>query len=287
MDKNIRDITKLRYYEVSQKNPIEMKLGKTTRKKLYHYTTSAGAKGILESNTLFATQSNYLDDVTEIRYISTVLKGVVMYLKQNEKLYDKGVAGYSIIYEAIIETFEGLSEIYKYGAPISGSSLYLLSLTENKNNKYLYENYCRKDGHNGAVLEFRNNVDDMFKHNKHVMCIGSARVEYHLKRQMTSILKDINEFYAEILTTLVNEETIVDYVAAIETVRRVIEMKVMNYSFFFKHVNYAKEEEYRAVFLIDDPDNIFVKHRTILGIKKPYIELNFKPESLIKTKYID
>ncbi|MCB2301084.1 hypothetical protein [Clostridium tagluense] len=280
------NITKLRYYEVSQKNPIIMKLEKTIRKKLYHYTTSAGAKGILESNKLFITQSNYLDDVTEIRYISTVLKGVVMYLKQNEKLYDEGVAGQSIIFDAIIETFEGLSEVYKYyGAPISGSSLYLLSLTENKNNKYLYENYCLKEGHDGAVLEFRNNLDDMFKHNKHVMCIGSARVVYCLRKQMTLILKDINEFYAEILTALVNEETRVDYVAAIETVRRVIELKVMNYSFYFKDVNYAKEEEYRAVFLIDDPDHIFVKHRTILGKEKPYIELNFKTESLIKTKF--
>ena len=134
-----------------------------------------------------------------------------MYLKQNEKLYDEGVAGQSIIYEAIIETFEGLSEIYyNYGAPISGSGIYLLSLTENRNNKYLYENYCRKDGHAGAVLEFRNNIGDMFKHNKHVMCIGSARVVYHTKGQMTLILKDINEFYAEMLTALVNEETGVD-----------------------------------------------------------------------------
>jgi len=52
-------------------------------------------------------------------------------------------------------------------------------------------------------------------------------------------------------------------------------------------VNYSKEEEYRVVFLLHDPDNIFVKHRTILGKEKPYIELNFKPESLIRTKYLD
>ena len=35
---------------------------------IYHYTTAAGLKGILEQKVLWATHSDYLNDVSELRY---------------------------------------------------------------------------------------------------------------------------------------------------------------------------------------------------------------------------
>lgn len=283
MGEKMRDIMNLKYYEVTKKNPVIMKLEKSKRKKLYHYTNGIGANGILKSNSLWVTHSNFLDDTTEIKYISVVLEGVILYLNQNKELYDMGITGQWYIYEAIIKTLEALKETYKDGAPIVGADIFLLSLTENKNNKYLLENYCRQDG---AVLEFRNNIDEMFKANKYILPIFSAKVEYAYEKQMTLLLEDINEFYSELLNNLINEKT-VDYMEIIETVKSIITTKIINYSFFFKHFKFSKEEECRVVFLVsEDYNDGFIKYRIKSDREVPYIEVNFKKKSLNKSRFI-
>lgn len=283
MNKQMRDITTLKYYEVTQKSPVIMKLETSKRKKLYHYTNEIGAKGILKSNSLWVTHGNFLDDATEIKYISIVLDGVIMYLNENKELYDMGIIGQWYIYEAIIKTLEALRETYKDGAPIVGGDIFLLSLTENKNNKYLLDNYC---GQGGAVLEFRNNINDMFKANNYILPIFSAKVEYDYDNQMKLLLEDVNEFYSELLNNLIDEKT-VDYMEMVETVKSIITIKMINYSFFFKHNKFSKEEEYRVVFLVsEDYNDGFVKHRTKSAREIPYIEVNFKKKSLIKSRFI-
>lgn len=283
MYEELKDLDSIKYYEVSQRNRVEMKLEKSKRKKLYHYTNKVAAKSILKSNSLWVTHSNFLDDITEIKYISNVLDGVIIYLNENKKLYDVGVDGQFYVYEAILKTLESLREIYKNGAPIKGGNLFLLSLTENKNNKYLFKNYCGKDG---AVLEFRNNFNDMFKENKFAFPIFSAKVEYDYAKQMELILKDINEFYWELLNNLVGEK-VVNYMEMVETIKSIIYIKIINYSFFFKHFNFSEEEEYRVVFLVgEEYNNKFVKYKIESNSKIPYIEVKFKKKSLVKTRFI-
>ena len=62
MDVKAIEVTNLKYYEVTQNNPIIIKLKTCIRKTLYHYTTKIGAKGILENNILWVTHSNFLDE---------------------------------------------------------------------------------------------------------------------------------------------------------------------------------------------------------------------------------
>ena len=281
MSKELKDVTKLKYYDVSSNNPIEAKLGISKRKKLYHYTTKIGSKGILESNTLWVTHSNFLDDITEIRYISLVLEGVIRYLYENKELYDVGVKGQFYVYEAIIKTLEALRKIYKYSAPITGGNIFILSLTENGDNGFLYENYCKA---NGAVLEFRNDINSMFRENKYLCVIQPTKVEYDFSKQMILLLEDINEFYAELLNNLIGEKT-VNYMELIETIKSVIYIKIINYSFFFKHFNFAKEEECRVIFLAEEAFEP-VKYRRKSNRKIPYIEVNFNKNSLLGTRFI-
>ncbi len=283
MDNELRDATCLEYYEVTEKNPINMKLEISRREKLYHYTTEKGAKGILENNSLWITHCNFLDDITEIKYISFVLEGVILYLRDNKELYDMGINGQFYIYEAIIKTLEALKEIFKIGTPIRGGNLFILSLSENKNNEYLIENYC---GQNGAIFEFKNNIEDMFKENKYIYPTLSAKVEYDFEKQMTILLEDINEFYSEILNNLISKK-IVDYMEMVETIKSIIYIKIINYSFFFKHSHFYKEEEYRVVFLVEEDSNRKkIKYRTKSNKKIPYIEVNFKNESLYNVRFI-
>lgn len=207
--------------------------------------------------------------------------GVIRYLYENKELYDVGVKGQFYVYKAIIKTLEALRKIYKYGAPIAGGNIFILSLTENGDNEFLYKNYCKA---NGAVLEFENDINNMFKKNKYTYHILPTKVEYDLGKQMTLLLEDINEFYAELLNNLIREKT-VNYMELIETIKSVIYIKIINYSFFFKHFNFAKEEECRVIFLMDEAFEP-IKYRKKANRKIPYIEVNFNKNSLLGTRFI-
>lgn len=268
-----------KYYEVTKENPVIIKLETSKRKKLYHYTNEVGAKGIQESNSLWVTHSSFLDDATEIRYISIVLDGVLKYLNdEGRKFYDRGIEGQEYVYEAIIKTLKSLSDMYKVEIPIDGGNLFILSLTENRNNKYLHKNYC---GEKGAIFEFNNNTAKLFMQNGCKLFAMSAKVVYSYTKQMILLLKDIEEFYRELLENLIMEQTI-DYQELIETIKTVIRMKIINYSFFFKDSKYSNEAEYRVVFLVlDECNDKIVKYRKKSTKDIPYIDIKLKKEDII------
>ena len=283
MGRGIGEITNLKYYNIHQKNPILVKLETSKKRSLYHYTSGLGVKGILESNSLWVTHSSFLDDTSEIKYISDVLQGVLMYLLKHKEQYNMGIGRGFYVYEFIINTLQALEGAYKRGAPIKDGNLFLLSLTENKNNVYLADNYC---GENGAILEFKNDLGEMFKNEKYTFPIFSAQVKYDYCEQMIILLEDINEFYTEIGNNLRAYE-VIDWKEVAETVKLIINLKILHYSFFFKHHRFHNEEEYRVVFLVEeDSNNMLVKSRIRSGKEIPYIELNFNKESLVQTKFI-
>lgn len=275
------ELNELKYYEISSDNPIEVKLGISKRKRLYHYTDNDAAQGILKSNALWVTHSNFLYDITEIRYISLVLEGVIRYLYENKGLYDTGLKGQFYVYEAIIKTLETLKETYKYGAPISRGDIFILSLTEDGDNEFLYKNYSKS---NGAVLEFKNDDNGMFIDNKYLYTFQPTKVEYDLGSQITLLLEDINEFYAEVLNNLIRERT-VNYMELIEMIKSVISIKVINYSFFFKHFNFAKEKECRVIFLMDEAFGE-VKYRERSDRQIPYIVANLSKNILLGSRFV-
>lgn len=277
MERNLKDIKDIKYYSVTRDNPIIIKLEETQQKSLYHYTTAEGVKGIVNSNTLWVTHSNFLDDKTEIKYISNVLCAVIKYLKNERKLYNPNIRECLLVYEGIIKTLEALKNIYEYGPPINAGNLFILSLTETKNNRYLIENYCKGDG---GILEFSNDINLIKNLSEKGICSFAAKVEYNFGEQMTLILEDINDFWYELSNTLINEEK-VDYLEVIETIKSIIYIKIINYSFFFKHNKYANEKEYRVMFLVNDEYyNSFIKYREKDNKKIPYIEVKFDDEML-------
>lgn len=286
LTREMRNIEDLKYYEVTSDNPIIIKLESFEEKNVYHYTTNIGVKSILKNNCLWVTRSDYLDDKSEIKYISKVLTGVVAYLKTNKELYDVGIKGQYDILESIIKTLEALREIYKVTAPIMGGDIYLLSLTANKSNKFLLENYA---GENGAILEFANGIDTMFEEDRvsdYKISTFCAKVVYDYAKQMTLILEDINEFYRELITNLINIKGSIDFFEVVETIKSVIYLKIINYSLFFKDEKFSKEEECRIAFLVEnDNSEGFIKHRAKGNKMVPYIEVKFRKESLSKVSY--
>ncbi len=286
MIKEMKDVEDLKYYEVTTDNPIIIKLESFEEKNIYHYTTKISAKSILDNNCLWVTRSDYLDDKSEIKYISKVLEGIIIYLKTNKNLYDVGVGGQYNILESIIKTLEALREIYKVTTPIMGGDMYILSLTANKSNKFLLENYS---GKKGVVLKFINDIDAMFKNDRfsdYKISTFCAKVVYDYGEQMTLIIEDINEFYHELITNLIDVKGSVDFEEVVETIKTVIYLKIINYALFFKNEKFSKEEECRIAFLVvNENSDGFVKYRKKGNKMIPYIEVELKKESLSKVSY--
>jgi len=258
----IRNLDDLKYYEVTAHNPIIIKLKPFKKRNVYHYTTKQSAKSILSNNCFWVTRSDCLDDKSEIKYISKVLDGVIKYLEKYRTEYDVGVEGQYNILESIVKTLKALREIYKVTTPIIDADIYLLSLTENKNNKYLLGNYA---GRHGVVLNFINDINTMFKNDRfdeYKITTFCAEVVYDYGEQITLILEDINEFYHELISNLVEVEGSIDFSEVVETVKTVIYLKIINYALFFKDEKFSKEEECRIAFLVSN-ENLdgFVKHR--------------------------
>ncbi len=278
MCKNLKSLNKLKYYDVTSNNPLFIRLEEPKVEKLYHYTSNLNANSILSNNCLWVTRSDYLDDNIEIKYICKVLNGAILYLQKNKKLYDVGFKGQDLIFRAIINTLVALNSIYEKTTPIFDAHIYILSLTENKDNMYLLDNYA---GKNGAILEFLNKPNYIFENDelkKSKSLILCAKVIYDYGEQLTLLLKEINEFYIELINNLENTNWLKE---VIETIKSVIYMKIINYSLFFKHKDFSREEECRIAFIVGDKcSNELVKYR-IKGEKTiPYIEVKFSRKGL-------
>lgn len=295
MIKKLKNLEDLKYYEVTKNNPLFIKLEPFKRKNLYHYTTKKSAKSILNNNCFWITRSDYLDDKKEIKYIYEVLAGVIEYLKGNRELYNNDIEGQYDIFEAIIKTLEALKEIYKVSTPIIDSHIYLLSLTENKNNSFLLKNYA---GDHGVVLEFLNETSTKdISHNKTIfkndifdeykIPLFCGKVVYDANEQLTILIEEINEFYREMINNCIAIDGRINFNEEIvETIKTVIYCKIINYALFFKHKRFEKEEECRIAFIVgDNCSNEIIKRRERGNETIPYIEGEFRKESLSKVSY--
>jgi len=265
-----------KYYDVTEKNPTYIKLSPSSKRKFYHYTNEVGKNGILKNNRLWVTNGYNLKDKSEIKYISKVIDGVIKLLVSNKKDKNDDIANY--IFNDILNTLRALRRTYRIGAPISDGDIFILSLTENKNSDYLTKNYC---GQSGAIFKFKNDIESIFIKDPNIHQYFSATVIYDFYKQRQIILKDLNEFYRELNYTL-HMENSVDYSELTKTIVKIIYMKILNYSFFFKDAEYKDEEEYRVIFLTNDKTNAnVIKFRTDKNI--PYIEVGFNKDDIFVT----
>ena len=66
-------------------SPLSFRLWEAPLTRLHHYTTAEGLKGIVESNSLWATSAYYLNDSSEVEYGCGVMRSVLSpWVKANE-----------------------------------------------------------------------------------------------------------------------------------------------------------------------------------------------------------
>lgn len=280
----MRDLNNMVFRKVTKENPIGINIKYSKSKSLYHYTRLESLPGIVGENTLWITHSNFLNDKSEINHISRIIDGVIMYLIENKKEYNDEYLGYTV-YDIIITILKAIGEVYKNGMLIDDSDVFILSLTENRNNLNLFTNYAGKDG---IAIGFKNNIDGMFlseSMEKYGVIIFNGRVIYDIKEQITILLEDINSLYFEMIVEILEKEiNNIDekiYKDIFKDIEAILYVKILNYAFFFKNYHFKNEEEYRVVFLVNkEYTNELVKYRVREGTIIPYIELKYKKENV-------
>ena len=279
--KNLEDMM---FIKITKENPIDINIKYSENKYLYNYTRVDSLPGIVGENIFWVTQSDFLNDQSEVKYISQIIKCVIRYLLENKKEYNYEYFGYKL-YDIFINILISIEEVYKDDMLVDNSNAFILSFTENKNNLNLFINYSGKDG---GAIEFKNNIDEMFLSEilkKYNMIMLHGKVVYDIKDQIEILLNDINDLYMDIAEGILEKEIVnIDdkiYENIVEEIKNILCIKILNYAFFFKSHHFKGEEEYRVIFLLNKKyTNKLVKYRIREGVIIPYIEIKYKKDNV-------
>jgi hypothetical protein len=282
LEKKLKDITDLYYYEVTKENPIIIKLDISEKQRLFHYTSENAANNIYDNGCMWVTQWNYLDDNEELKYISKILRGAINYLIKKQDEYIENNLEQEIFLDIIL-IIKSIINMYEEGnIPISDGTFFLLSLTEKKNNKYLIENYSKR---NGKIIEInKKGLDGLYLNEKDDCLIIEGKVIYDIEEQLKIIIEDINNIYNEINNSIILNNHKFDRIELRETIKSILYLKAINYSIFFKRNKFNEEEEYRIAILVDNnilKENIKYRYNeNRINLKIPYIEVKIDRQYL-------
>jgi hypothetical protein len=242
-------------------------------KTLYHYTSLDSLVNILKTNTLWATNCEYMNDLQE--------------LKDIERTYDY-----------LFETEDGISK--KYIGALKQSMLekwhegrrkqtYITSFTKNNDSMAMWKIY----GKNGIVLEFDISVMDKIASRNNIVVvdrngisrkIGTGNVFGQVIYDDSEIVKLYRVTVNQLLRMDkqgIKNETMEIYVHGVlsDTLLKMFYLK--------KDTNFIYEQEYRIAFTLHDKDvgkveNFRVKNDLLI----PYIIVEFKSKNIIPLKSI-
>lgn len=197
--------------------------------KLYHYTTGAGLKAILESNEFHCSNILFLNDPSETYYLKNLINEVIenndICKKVHNELYNKS-----------------LEDFY------DNSKKYILSFCQNGDSLSMWNRYSKDDGY---CLGIELNIDDLKQNNiEKDYYIEKLIVEYDKNKQLDIITRKILEYYDK-LNQIGNynydyqgnpkECLSLDYTSDLLSLER-----------RFKHSAYKDEEEVRLVVTVMD-----------------------------------
>ncbi|WP_043930885.1 DUF2971 domain-containing protein [Bacillus sp. EB01] len=223
---------------------------------LYHYTNLQALYAILSTGSIWMTRSEFLNDASELTYIKTVIEDVFS---------DKPASSIEATFKSEVnEILNG-----SYFNEQHRSKCYILSLTAISDLITNWSAYSNFDGYNIGL-------DSLQLHHLLEIKYGGAYMAGYV-------------LYDESLQRKIVREEVERYLGIWEHVRmsneagrevaRAFMVRMLNYSYFFKHPAFKPETEYRVAFF---PENLAkvqefaVLFRTSAGGLVPYIELDFK-----------
>ncbi|KOF10990.1 hypothetical protein AC739_06245 [Planococcus glaciei] len=123
------------------RNEVDKQIRKTheSGQTLYHYTSLQSLMGMIETNNLWMSKGNFLNDSSELIYFSNVLKSVVgkMEIQRETELW-----------QLFIRELEGSMKRFLEGIEGSGFEVYIFSLSYSPDSLALWYNYAKGEGYN-------------------------------------------------------------------------------------------------------------------------------------------
>ena len=235
----------------------------------YHYSSSNGVFGIINSFKLHCSNANFLNDPTEQNYFDSILNEVISKNSACKSIYE--ILYNNSVESNIINPFEN----------------YVISFCKNKDSLSMWSNYTKGNGYN---LGF--NIDSIIKRNiNKFLSIKKVDLIYSKHDQITNLEKYIlshkvnSEKYLKFENTkktAQNNDNRNSYDTAkyeqdnylIDFSTGLFEMKLK-----FKHEAFIREEEVRLVVSQDESTNVTTSHKiSSTGIIVEYVSLELDLE---------
>jgi hypothetical protein len=225
---------------------------------LYHYTNMEALINILKTNTLWATDCKYLNDLSETKTMDKIYNELL-------ETEDKDLNDY------ITE----IKERRDQEGVDNKKQTYFISFTTEKDSIALW-NYF---GENGVALEFDvsgilyNNGDDeitVIDKNNEKKSVPSEIIYGKIKYNDDEIKRLYYKLFEPKVTNSNNDIT-ENHIEIIRT-----SLKLDNISYFRKDYGFSYENEYRIVININKKDATNIEHfRVRNGLIIPYIAISF------------
>lgn len=283
----------------------ELKIFRNCDNKMWHYTTLAGMKGILDSETIHLSRIDVLNDKTEVLYLHNIMGEALEYYMKMFKEGDEAIF-LEELQDVIEHNKKGLfGSILPYGRKNGDSYLhtneiYICSFSGENDSLDMWKHYSKGNGVGigfdiGTSYGMYEKIDrqsietDKYisvKVNKYV-----GKVVYDAEEQVQivkKLLKKGLETYKKFCTEN-DYKQILKMLWASEFYNSVI----FPVALFMKHPSFSSEDESRIVITKkytmgeeSDWNNLaFVgeymnKYKLVDGVLKPYIEMKISKENI-------
>lgn len=233
----------------------------------YHYTNTDALLSILENKTLWISEVNFLNDLSEVQHIFDIIKNSFDYRKWSRmvrnalnKRIDPNQELISIEQFFEESLFEALNNFF------SVFDIFVLSMSVEADSLAVWSNYSKGEGYNIGfhLSEFLSVI------NKSKIESSHGKVIYN-REQQEEILQEVIDEYMDFTPEINNPELETEK----KSDRENLIMKIVLCSIFFKKYCFKPENEYRFVFMQNKliPGKLPIKFRTINNSIIPYIEI--------------
>jgi hypothetical protein len=236
--------------------------------KVYHYTSLEGIMGILESESMWMTKSDFLNDVTEIVFFKTLKEEAISKLDAHiTKTYGEGMFS-DVVYKTFIESFNSAYEM-RFEKPVEVFEVYVLSLSENDDSLTLWGNYSKGNGYN---ISFDTNT--LLKEVRELdnFTIVYGKVIYDKTKQINALSESLLNTF-DIVKKIDSEPDELN-----KELLAYFKSLITSYSIFFKHPAFSHEEEFRIALTANEKADVSFRSNGEIII--PYIEVEFEKKDV-------
>lgn len=224
---------------------------------LYHYTGLHSLMGMLETNDLWMSKGNFLNDSSELVYFSDVLKTVISKMEDQKETRSE---------QFFIPEIKASMERFLQEVDRNGFEVYIFSLSHTQDSLALWYNYAKGDGYNlGFSTE---KLLDKVSGLPGGADMLHGLVEYDRQRQELILLDFLMAAFkaASQYEEPEVKKVLPDHFFSIIAICAI----------FFKDPAFKSEEEYRIALMNrnEDPKSA-VRFRAQNGVIIPYIAVDF------------